>query len=215
MKYSYAVIIIILSCINSNSQTHCPSLSTLKYAGKTYHTVQIGEQCWLKENLNIGTMIKANQEQSDNKIIEKYCFDDYAPNCEKYGGLYLWSEAMQYSRIPGAQGICPSGWHIPTKTEFNILASIVNNDGNKLKLVGVGSDSGLGTNTSGFSALMSSDRNDEGAFDDLGYSAFFWGSTQQGAKLAFDFCLGKNDNEILQGYDSKALGVNIRCIKDK
>ena len=90
----------------------CPA--TVQYEGKTYNTVLIGNQCWLKENLDVGTRINLNQSPTNNGIIEKYCYNDNPTNCDTYGGLYKWDEAMQYTTTEGAIGICPSGWHIPS-----------------------------------------------------------------------------------------------------
>jgi hypothetical protein len=50
-----------------------PAFITIDYTGKTYNTVKIGIQCWLKENLDAGTMILGSQSPSNNSIIEKYC----------------------------------------------------------------------------------------------------------------------------------------------
>jgi hypothetical protein len=68
---------------------------TVTYAGKTYNTVQIGKQCWLKENLDVGTRINGSVNQTDNGTIEKYCYNDDPANCTTYGGLYTWNESMQ------------------------------------------------------------------------------------------------------------------------
>jgi uncharacterized protein (TIGR02145 family) len=86
-----------------------------------YGIVTIGTQIWMAENLNVGRKIKVEQEQQDNKITEKWCFD-----CKTYGGLYSWSEMMQYNPqdsgiIGTTQGICPVGWHIPTEKEWITL----------------------------------------------------------------------------------------------
>jgi hypothetical protein len=108
-------------------------VSKVNYGGKDYNTVLIGDQCWLKENLDIGTRINSGTTASNNQVIEKYCQQDLPANCDIYGGLYVWDEAMQYVITEGAQGICPSGWHIPSDAEFRILESAVNNDGNALK----------------------------------------------------------------------------------
>ena len=96
-------------------------------AGKTYGTVQIGGQCWMAENINIGTMLAAGTTEpntSDN-VIEKWCYGNDANNCALYGGLYNWNEAMRGSQVAGARGICPSGWHIPTDAEYNQLEKTV------------------------------------------------------------------------------------------
>ena len=91
--------------------------------GKNYQTVQIGAQCWFKENLNIGIRINGSQNQTDNGIIEKYCYNDDENNCNTYGGLYQWDEMMQYMNTEGAKGICPYGWHLPTDAEWEILTN--------------------------------------------------------------------------------------------
>jgi len=145
----------------------------ISYAGKTYNTVQIGLQCWLKENLDVGTMIRVNKEQTNNNIIEKYCYDDNINNCNKYGGLYQWNEAMQYVTKGGVQGICPIGWHIPTKTEFETLEINVNKDGNALKEIGQGTGKAAGTNSSGFSALLAGSPSPTGSFFNLGTDTNF------------------------------------------
>ncbi|MCB9250263.1 MAG: hypothetical protein H6613_17785 [Ignavibacteriales bacterium] len=82
----------------------CPGIPTVTYAGKTYNTVQIGEQCWLKENLNVGTLIDQKVESMNNSIIEKFCYNNEEANCEKYGGLYQWAEAMEYLNSEGNKG---------------------------------------------------------------------------------------------------------------
>lgn len=103
----------------------CPGMPTITYGGQVYNTVLIGEQCWLKENLNTGIMIYDNQIPQNNGEIEKWCYNDDPENCEVYGGLYNWDEAMQYDTVSGSQGICPSGWHIPTDEEYMILEGTV------------------------------------------------------------------------------------------
>jgi len=66
------------------------------YEGKTYNTVQIGDQCWMKENLNVGTMFDNHLDMQDNFYLEKYCYDNNEAHCELYGGLYQWGEMMMY-----------------------------------------------------------------------------------------------------------------------
>jgi uncharacterized protein (TIGR02145 family) len=78
--------------------------------GQSYSTVLIGTQCWMAENLNIGTMLTGSGNQTDNNTIEKYCYHDSTSYCDTYGGLYQWNQMMQYDTIAGTQGICPSGW---------------------------------------------------------------------------------------------------------
>jgi uncharacterized protein (TIGR02145 family) len=97
----------------------------VEYEGQVYNTIQIFSQCWLKENLNIGTMIQGTQNMTDNGVIEKYCYDNLETNCDEWGGLYQWDEMMQYSDTAGIQGICPPNWHIPTDEEIKMLEGAI------------------------------------------------------------------------------------------
>jgi len=188
--------------------------SKVNYGGKAYNTVLIGNQCWLKENLDIGTRIDGNQEPTNNSAIEKYCYNDDPANCTTYGGLYHWNEAMQYVTNEGAQGICPPGWHIPTLTEFNTLKAAVNNNGNALKAIGQGGGGGAGTNTSGFSALLAGHRDYFGNFYALGVITRFWSSTEYDANYAYFLLLYDNDSNVNLEDRSKDYGFSVRCIKD-
>ena len=197
----------------------CPGTPTVIYAGKTYNTVQIGEQCWLKENLDVGTMINSTtsaDSMRNNGILEKYCYDNNPASCVTYGGLYQWNEAMQYTTNEGAQGICPADWHIPTLAEFEALKAAVNNDGNSLKAVGQGTGDGAGTNTSGFSALLAGARySHDGNFFSLGYYAIFYSSSEYDATIAFYMVLWHYlDITIGLSSDYKDFGFSVRCVKD-
>ena len=79
----------------------------------------------MAQNLNIGTQISGGGYQTDNDLIEKFCYGNNAANCETYGGLYEWNEMMQYTTQEGAQGICPSGWHIPSSAEWTTMTDYV------------------------------------------------------------------------------------------
>jgi len=197
-------------------ERYCPGTPTVTYAGKTYNTVQIGNQCWLKENLDVGTMIPGIDEMANNGIIEKYCYNNNPTNCETYGGLYQWNETMQYSTTPGVQGICPPEWHIPTWEEFNTLKGAVGGDGNALKREDQGIGGGQGTNTSGFSALLAGFRDDDGgSFGGLGYYTTFWSSTEGGSAAgAGVLFLGYDNGVIGLYYGTKTDGFSVRCLKD-
>jgi uncharacterized protein (TIGR02145 family) len=95
--------------------------------GNTYGTVQIGGQCWMAENINVGTMLAtgSTEPNTSDAVIEKWCYNNDPALCEADGGLYNWNEAMRGSTVPGAQGICMDGWHIPTDGEINELEKTV------------------------------------------------------------------------------------------
>jgi len=209
--------IIYLSSIDSIKFLPFECGDSLIYSDKAYHSVLIGSQCWLKENLDIGTRIDGNQNQTNNtptNIIEKYCYDNNPNNCTTYGGLYQWDEAMQYVTTSGAKGICPVGWHIPTLAEFQALAAAVNNDGNSLKEIGQGTEGGAGTNTSGFSALLAGYRNYDSHFYYLGSYTNFVSSTEADGNYALTLDLRGSDSGIRLYSDPKGYGFSLRCIKD-
>lgn len=205
---------------DSNPTSPNDGTATVTYAGKVYHTVKIGNQTWLKENLDVGVMIDSMQNPSNNGTIEKYCYSNDTANCNKYGGLYQWNEAMAYDTANGAKGICPTGWHLPTYEEFQKLAVEVNNDGRALTAIG----QRVGTNTSGFSALDGGLRDPwGGSFSELGYSSYIWSSTSTESislENAWYMFLGpfvdvSDSNIILHvPYDNQKFGFSIRCIKN-
>ncbi|MDP3683200.1 MAG: FISUMP domain-containing protein [Ignavibacteria bacterium] len=196
------------------SQNPCADTPTVNYSGKIYNTVQIGPQCWLKENLEVGTMIFGKENPSNNNTIEKYYFNNDSINNKSYGGYYQWDEAMQYKNTPGAQGICPPGWHIPTLKEFQALADFVQNNGNSLKVLGSGTGAGVGTNTSGFSALLSGYRGNDGNFSFLNSFVRFWSSDTFSSFEASIMQLYNNVGNIGFGGGDKEFGYCIRCIKN-
>ncbi|MFC2135335.1 FISUMP domain-containing protein [Bacteroidota bacterium] len=192
----------------------CPGIPTVTYEGKTYHTILIGSQCWLKENLDVGTMLNSNtsgDNQTNNGVKEKYCYDNNPANCTTYGGFYQWDEAMQYSTTQGTRGICPSGWHIPTYAELQTLESFVNDEAKKLLEIG---ESGSATNETGFSALLSGYRGSNGNFYNTGTETFFWSSTQSSTFSSYYLKIINNLSDIELNYFYKEYGYSVRCLKD-
>src|ERR1035437_1005379 len=192
-------------------ERYCSGIPTVTYSGKTYNTIQIGTQCWLKENLDVGIMVKGSVQQTNNGTIEKYCWGDDPAYCKTYGGLYQWNEAMQYVTTPGTKGICPTGWHIPTYAEFQTLSTAVGGDGNALKAIGQGSTS---TNTNGFLALLGGYRNSYIFFIRLGLDTDIWSSTEYFATNANYMNLNNNDGNVTFYNYTEETALSIRCTKD-
>ncbi len=225
MKQIY-IFLIMAFYINCYAQNPCPGVTTVDYAGKTYNTVQIGNQCWLKENLDLGSRINSNSVQLNNNVIEKYCYNDDPVNCDTYGALYEWAEAVQYlngatnfkSPSPefsgNVQGICPNGWHIPTIPEFQIMINQVNNDGNALKAIGQGASLGTGTNTSGFSAMLGGYSDAGGYFFQIGIGTFIWSTSESGSGYGRYFYLDWDESASSINSDFKLNGFNVRCLND-
>jgi len=199
----------------------CPGTPTVSYEGKTYNTVQIGEQCWLKENLNVGSRVDGSIEQTDNGVKEKYCYDDMLANCEIYGGLYQWDEMMQGSTIPGVQGLCPQGWHIPTDAEWSSLFDFLGGKGwagGRIKEPGTihwkSPNLGTTSNNSSFSALPSGVRPNAWSFVDLKSRARIWSSTEYSTTSGVDITLFYASSGVTSSHNGKSAGESVRCLKD-
>lgn len=187
------------------------------YSYQIYNTVDINGQIWLKENLNVGTKINstaAGFQQTDNGVIEKYCYNNDESNCDTYGGLYEWTEAMQYVTTSGTQGICPNGWHIPTSAEMQTLETSASSNSEKIIDVSQTMSGYTATNETGFSALFAGYRYyTNGSFYSLSQYTYFWSSTESGS-TANVMNLGYT-NTVIDFYNStKSNGFSIRCLKD-
>ncbi len=194
-----------------------------------YDTIQVGAQCWMKQNMRVGTRIGGATTQTSNATIEKWCYGDSDANCtsdnpnEPDGGLYQWDEAMQYSTTTGAQGICPTGWHIPSHDEFTTLERAVctsgscatdfpydttttgyrgTNEGTKLKS---GGTSGLEFNLAGLGV--------SGSFFNRAAAGNFWSSTESGGG-AWGRGVASITAQVGRATDNKSSGLSVRCLKD-
>jgi uncharacterized protein (TIGR02145 family) len=201
----------------------CPGMPFVSYEGQTYHTVLIGNHCWLKENLNAGKMIGSVHSQHDNDTIEKYCYDDDPLKCDTFGGLYLWRESLNYTDQQQNQGICPHGWHVPSTGDWENLAINLGGcelAGEKLKEAGtshwISGSNNANSNSSGFSALPGGYRYSEANFDGLGQTGEFWTSTS-GAENPNPFwsenlsCSNFSLNYNSGGWNN---AYSVRCVLD-
>ena len=199
---------------------YCTRVTSVEYQGRTYNTVLVVTQCWFKENLNVGTQINYDVIQTNNAVIEKYCENNRLENCNEFGGLYQWDEAMNHVPFFSKQGICPDGWYVPEFTEYETLGAFVNEDANALKAEGAGDPindpKGVGTNTSGWTGLMGgtiSYSKGDVYTSGPGYGGY-WSSTKYGDNEALVFGLLASVSNILYGEEDKREGLSIRCLKD-
>ena len=114
----------------------CPNAATVAdYDGNMYNTVQIGDQCWMKENLRTthysnGQEIPLGDSTFSINTAYRYYPANLSFNVIAYGYLYNWKAVMRYSSSSsanpsGVQGICPDGWHVPSDAEWTQLANYV------------------------------------------------------------------------------------------
>jgi uncharacterized protein (TIGR02145 family) len=222
--------------VGSTGNFVCNEAFTDQRDGKIYNTILIGIQCWFAQNLNIGVMISNSSFQTNNSIIEKHCYNDNENNCGIYGGLYQWDELLNYTTSSntnpsGRQGICPSGWHIPSDLEFcqlevfldsqlncGDLGWVTSTAGGQLKQAGTSlwtqPNTGA-TNSSGFTAIPSGSSYKGGGFNSLHEFSAFWTATQNGSISAKYRGLMYDRTDILRNDVNKSTyGFSGRCIKD-
>jgi uncharacterized protein (TIGR02145 family) len=195
--------------------------------GNTYPTVEIGAgksgvQVWMARNLNVGVRIWGGLSQTDNGIIEKYCYTDSANFCSVYGGWYQWFEMMQYTTTGGVQGICPAGWHLPTDAEWQMLVDyLVPDAGAKLKETGtahwLASSFYSGNNTSGFTGLPGGGTRTNHDWWDMHIHGYFWTSTFTDSVNSIqatcrDLYFDNRNVAKLAPYRSN--GLSVRCLKN-
>ena len=179
--------------------------------------VVIGTQTWMKYNLNVGTRIAGAGNQTDNAILEKYCYDDSEANCDTDGGLYQWDEAMGYVTTAGAQGICPSGTHIPTDAEQHTLDNYLATGTCNAARSGIWSCDPAGTaikvgGSSGFEGILAGRYTTLFQYRTAG--AYSWSSTEESSANAWNRGWSSANTTVIRNPYPKTFGTSVRCLKD-
>lgn len=184
-----------------------------------YPTVQIGSQCWMAKNMNYDDGCSTNPWTSSVDTRWCGCYDNNSNNCATYGKLYQWSAAMAGSITEGVQGICPSGWHMPTTAEYVTLETYLGGQaiaGGKLKQAGTTtwqSPNTGATNESGFNALPAGRRITSGAFNSISSNTFLWSSSFSSPYVSNRY-LNYNSAPCNGGSSSPFYGFSVRCAKN-
>ena len=175
--------------------------------GKVYRTVKIGDQIWMAENLNFDCP------------GSKY-YDNDPENAEKYGRLYNWEMANE---------ICPPGWHLPSREEWQTLVNFAGGDrvaGEKLKAKNSWNDDnkgkpGCGTDDFGFSALAGGDALSSGRFYRIGDYCCWWSANEckhlepNNERRAYTLYIYNYGKSTYEGQSQKPLLLSVRCLQDK
>jgi uncharacterized protein (TIGR02145 family) len=198
--------------------------------GQTYKTVKIGDQTWMAENLNFDP---GQGGSDDAKYDWSWCNED-PKNCAVAGRLYTWAAAIDSVKLATdadnpqdcgygktctilakVQGVCPEGWHLPTKAEWNTLSTEVGKStaGKILKSQTGWYHNGNGTDGVGFSALPAG-RVYEGNVGVAGVSAFFWSSTEDDDDSAYSLFLDYDGGLANLSFRSKVNAYSVRCLQD-
>jgi len=180
--------------------------------GKKYKTIEFNGQIWMAENLNY----------AGNEAGESFCFNDEDRFCDVYGRLYSRDAAMNDSKCDKTscdlgdapiQGVCPSGWHIPSKAEIDDLVNSVSENGLTL-MSAEGWDVSMpaGTNTLGLSLVGSGDYDSSKHFEHLGVDAFLWLYSE--GSQTYVVVRGEDSNIFVNTYTSSQLYNSVRCVKN-
>ncbi|MDR2592810.1 MAG: InlB B-repeat-containing protein [Chitinispirillales bacterium] len=168
---------------------------TLTASFRTYKTVRIGNQTWMAENADY-------QPPTGNS----WCYDNRADNCDKYGRLYDWNTA---------RASCPSGWHLPSRPEWNTLVTTAGAvAGTTLKARSGWNQNGNGTDDYGFSALPGGYRDPNGSFNHVGLWGNWWTNTDSDANTAHIRLIYRDDGGVRDGDRNKGFGYSVRCLQD-
>lgn len=189
--------------------------------GRTYNFVKIGNQTWMAQNLNYAT---------ENRRC--YAGLDDTASCNLYGGLYTWADAVGYSDDECGygyncefesqiQGICPNGWHMPSRAEFATLAEDVGGYGGLMLKSTTGWhywDEGYdGLDALGFNGIPTGvwTRGEYGKPDNMAYTAVYWAATETNAYEARYMLLRDRSKSIELMYEYKDNYYSVRCVQDE
>jgi len=169
---------------------------------KTYKITKIGNQTWMAENL-------------DYNASGSKCLKNQESNCQKYGRLYDWNTAKT---------ACPSGWHLPSDAEWDVLMKSVNpscspksncaNAGKLLKSKSGWNSNGNGTDGFGFSALPGGGGFSGGGFYGVGNDGYWWSATEYSANGAYYRDMDYYYEDVFRDDDSKLRLFSVRCLQD-
>jgi len=183
--------------------------------GNEYHSVKIGTQVWMLENLKVtryrnGDMIP--YDSGGYNEANSYCwYNNDMTNKAGYGALYGWNVVCD------VRNIAPVGWHVPTDEEWTILADFLGGPdvaGAKMKSTTGWANNGNGTNSSGFTALPGGFKHPMGYFERLTQNAIFWSSSKHDSISVWDRELA-DFSDRLGRYDIFFGGeCSVRCLKD-
>jgi len=220
--YPFAILgVILMFAFTFTKGQDNPSVTVTDIDGNIYHTVNIGTQIWMVENLSTTkysdtTTIDniTNNSEWNNLTTPSYCWynNDIAWK-QTYGALYNW-----YAVNTGK--LCPSGWRVPSDAEWTKLTNFLGGEsisGGKLKETGkshwISSNAGA-TNESGFTALPGGNRIFNGTFDYEGVRGSWWSSTEFDSRTAWQRVMYCNSTEVSRSNYYKRFGFSVRCVKD-
>lgn len=230
------------SKVISAGHTLATCSGNLTIGSNSYNLVLINGQCWMGSNLNenstspcsssinLGCNIWTNTNSLDigswgyynTTVVSGSSGWGTTLPAANEGLLYQWSAAMNGSVLERAQGVCPTGWHIPSDCEWMYLEhglgmslSLQNTNATWRSTTGEGSKLRAGgTNLSGFTALLVGIRVTGGVFNSRGSSTNLWTSTSANSSTSFRRNLNSGQTGIFRGSLANLEAGSVRCLKD-
>ena len=195
--------------------------------GKSYLIVPMGSQRWMGANLRYRDSVK-----TPNLAGNTWCFENWESYCSgPYGVLYSWTAAMDLPddvkvdtvklKLPH-RGICPEGWHVPSKADWDTLFAFVEKYGpeGKLALTLMGKKDWAGgahtptLNTFGFDALPSGRRKVDGTYEGEYRNAYFWYTAETFKKLPYYYMTYAEPDIGESSFGDTDWAAAVRCVED-
>ncbi|NLB63983.1 MAG: hypothetical protein GX801_07750 [Fibrobacter sp.] len=179
-----------------------------------YKTVQIGDQTWMAENLRYLPSLNgfANNDVHPRYYVYGYNSDQVSDakntyNYQFFGALYNWSAALT---------ACPTGWHLPTIDEWDILIDYVGDSddaGQKLMAISGWDSNHNAIDEYGFGALPGGDFIVTG-FSDVSDCGYWWTASKYDMFYAHFIYIHDDSSAVSWTKDLKNHGHSVRCVKD-
>jgi uncharacterized protein (TIGR02145 family) len=215
------IIILTNSCKKYNTATTPNGTTVTDIDGNIYRTVTIGTQTWMAENLKTtkyknGTAIPLVTDATvwGNLTTSGYCwYDNNIDNKVVYGALYNWYTV-------NTSNLCPTGWHVPTDAEWEILTDYLGGigvAGGKLKETDTThwtSPNTGATNETGFTALPGGLRAGHGPFLGVWIVGYWWSSTEIYTSTASNRTMFRDGSNVFSSDYTQSSGFSVRCLRD-
>jgi uncharacterized protein (TIGR02145 family) len=172
-------------------------------------------------------------DEDGNSITKTLSPAEVQANCDKYGRLYDWSTAMGFASSCNTsscssqiqtkhKGICPSGWHISSQADWNVMTAYIggnSTEGKTLKAKSGWNNNGNGTNDYGFSALPGGRGTSDGSFGDVGYYGYWWSASESEYRSYSNIAYSRGMSYYGVGADwdfslYKSNLLSVRCLQD-
>ena len=180
----------------------------------------------MAQNLNIADVtLKAGENMTDDTKIERYCYNDDTIKCDRYGGLYQWAEMMGFNDScntkscadltqPNHQGICPKGWRLMTRHDFEVARSST-----EYGVYGLRSEYNFtGNNESGLSLTGSGGYDHQKGFDDIDEAFYMYYPVEylyHGSLRALSQCISRDSDMSGISGNPRLDALSVRCVKLK